>query len=96
MPVSKDGYWPLYVSLYGGNGEEVIGWLNFATTNNTPVGTVAWTKTGWTNAIFAGGFTNQSDLIASQYLKPTNTTILDFDYGFGSLTLSNADASFLE
>ncbi len=93
VPVSKDGYWPLYVSLYGGNGE-VMGWLNFATTNNTPVGTVSWIKTGWTNAIFAGGFTNQADIIASQYLRPTNTTILDFNYGFGSLTLSNASGSF--
>ena len=92
VPLSKDGLLPFYASLYGGNGE-VLGWLNFNATNNTPSGTVSWIKTGWTNAIFAGGYTNQGPIIASQYVKPTTGTILDYQYGFGQLTFTNADQS---
>ena len=67
--VSKDGYWPFYVPLYGGAGS-LWGWNYF--TNQT---IVSAPMTSWINATntaktaaYRSGFTNQqADIIASFY-----------------------------
>jgi hypothetical protein len=57
-PVSTNGYWPLYVSLYAGKGS-LLGWINFT---NLPAsrlnGTVSWIKTGAYGPYYGKGFTN--------------------------------------
>jgi hypothetical protein len=72
--VSKDGYWPFYVPLYGGEGS-LWGWNYF--TNQT---IISAPFTSWINvtnttqtAVYRSGFTNQhAGLIASFYTSTNN------------------------
>jgi hypothetical protein len=53
----------------------MIGWLQLATNNLgnlRPEGEVTWIKTGWTNTLYSGGFTNPDvAILASRWLTPT-------------------------
>ena len=64
-PISTNGGWPLYVSLYAGKGS-LSGWINFA---NLPAsrlnGTVSWIKTGTYGPYYAKGFTNDMSALGS-------------------------------
>ncbi len=64
-PISTNGGWPLYVSLYAGKGS-LSGWINFA---NLPAsrlnGTVSWIKTGTYGPYYAKGFTNVMSALGS-------------------------------
>ena len=62
-PVSKDGNWPLYASLYGNNAGSCIGWVTLSTTNAT--GLVDWfapTTSGYS------AFSTTLDLIGSKFV----------------------------
>ncbi|MFN7138115.1 MAG: immunoglobulin domain-containing protein [Limisphaerales bacterium] len=50
----------------------VIGWLTLTNggTAASPQGYVQWTKTGWTNQLYAGGFTNEAEVVGSLYVPP--------------------------
>lgn len=56
----------------------MLGWIDFATnqpaekTTLAPLGDVSWIKTGWTNTIYAGGFSNVSASIGSWYAPPVS------------------------
>ena len=72
--VSKDGLWPLYVSLYGGKGS-LWGWIYF--TNNTITNAVALSWINETNtskrAVYRSGFTNQDATLMGELYVSTNT-----------------------
>ncbi|MGP8200558.1 MAG: leucine-rich repeat domain-containing protein [Limisphaerales bacterium] len=58
--VSQDGYWPLYVNLYGGKGS-LWGWnyfTNHTLTNDSPISWINATNSART-AVYRSGFTNQ-------------------------------------
>ena len=93
VPISKNGVWPLYASLYGAKGL-VVGTITFR-----PVaylsdldGDVNWFRPANAKAkTFALGFTNQIALIGSKYVTPPKgTAALQFGPTVGALTVSIA------
>jgi hypothetical protein len=78
--VSKDGYWPFYVPLYGGNGS-LWSWNCFTNTNGAMI--IFSTNASWINgtnaneaAVYRSGFTNeQASIIGSAYTS-TNKPLL--------------------
>jgi hypothetical protein len=71
--ISKDGYWPLYVSLYGGNGS-LWGTNLFISRTITNLSALSWINA--TNpaktALYRSGFTNQQAMVAGEFYIPTN------------------------
>ncbi len=81
--VSANGQWPLYVSLYGGQGQ-LIGWLTF--TNSTVSGDVSWIKNPIANAKFyRNGFDYDATAIGSVY----QSAAFNFNPGLLMLTGGN-------
>jgi hypothetical protein len=79
--VSKDGYWPFYVSLYGGNGS-LWGWNQFtnriiqtAVRSDTPSLGLSWNNFGNSSAraLYGSGFTNQEARLTGGLYVPTST-----------------------
>jgi hypothetical protein len=72
--VSKDGYWPLYVSLYGGKGS-LWGWNYFTNHTITNASSLSWiNKTNSSKtAVYRSGFTNQEATITGGRYVSTNT-----------------------
>ncbi len=54
--VSRDGYVPLFASLYGGKGL-LLGWINLDLTNNSGTG-LAWIHPPRRTGLYQAGFTN--------------------------------------
>jgi hypothetical protein len=72
--VSQDGYWPLYVSLYGGKGS-LWGWNYFASYNITAPSGLSWinaTNSSKT-AVYRSGFTNQQATLTGWSYLPGQT-----------------------
>jgi hypothetical protein len=58
VPVSQDGYIPLYASLYGGKGL-LLGWINLNVTNTNADTSLAWIRPAGNNfKPYTNGFTN--------------------------------------
>jgi PKD repeat protein len=71
-PVSKYGQWPLYASLYGGQGV-LWGWLTF--TNGADVGgTAAWTKQPMKTQYYPAGFSLSAQTLGARYFAPARGT----------------------
>lgn len=68
-PVSKHGQWPLYASLYSGQGV-LWGWLAFT----TPPGTVAWVKLPENTAYYPTGFSLAAEAVGARYSPPGKGT----------------------
>jgi hypothetical protein len=69
--VSKDGYWPLYVSLYGGRGS-LWGWNLFTNQTIISAPVVSWineTNSSKT-AVYRPGFTNEGATLTGQRYVP--------------------------
>ena len=82
VALSKNGYWPFYLSLYGGKGS-VVNWLTFT---NRPMdnlnGDGIWIKTSQAvTPLYPKGFTNAPAFHGSIYRVPLGTRILDFTNG---------------
>ncbi len=90
--VSANGQWPLYVSLYGGQGQ-LIGWLTF--TNSSVGGDVSWAKNPIANAKFyRNGFDYDATAIGSIY----HSAVFNFNPGLLLLTagdLANSISNLL-
>jgi hypothetical protein len=76
--VSKDGYWPFYVPLYGGAGSL---WGTNCFTNHTLIAApfLSWinpAKAGQT-ALYRDGFTNEQTAIIGSFYTPTNRPLLN-------------------
>jgi len=101
--ISKTGAWPFYAPMYfyaradGGNPPQLggivksyhgslIGWLYV--TNNSVYGDLVWSKVGWTNGYYDGGFTNMQTIVGSGYIKPASPTLI-FDVVNGGLGDTN-------
>jgi hypothetical protein len=86
--VSSEGQWPLYVSLYGGQGS-ILGWLSF-TTDGGIGGQTGWFKLPQATAkLYPGGFTNGAEAMGSAYRYNNDLPILNFTAG--QLSLLNGD-----
>lgn len=90
--ISRDGVWPLYVSLYSGKGV-VLGWVTFATgTTNDLTGTASWVKESTAGGVYSGGFTNDFAVTGSTYDEPALGTRA-LALSSGTITLSGGDLS---
>jgi len=88
--ISKEGQWPLYVSLYSAHGF-IIGWLDFTNEPNSDLGgTVAWLKMPrpFTSS-YTSGFAIQSESVGSLYFFTNGTPVLPLNEGKGELVLEN-------
>jgi plastocyanin len=82
--VSKAGFWPLYVALYGGKGSTLSGVT--VATNPPPAaslaGFVSWIKPAMPTARYnPAGFTNRLALEGSLYQPPGTNKVLEIDMG---------------
>jgi hypothetical protein len=85
--LSKDGYWPLFNSLYGGQGL-LIGWMQF--TNQAVNGTVDWLKPkGTFLKAFSSNFTNSVTATGVIYKNPAHGSALNLTSGTLNLSLGN-------
>jgi len=75
VPVSKNGQWPLYASLYGGQGV-LWGWLTF--TNASGLGSpVAWVKLPAKTQYYPAGFSLTAQALGTRYFPlGTGTNVL--------------------
>jgi glucose/arabinose dehydrogenase len=76
VPLSKNGAWPLYVSLYGGRGS-AIGWILITNSAQPDLGgRVSWSRPpGPKPKVHTNGFAMDSLLIGSAYRAPGTNTI---------------------
>jgi hypothetical protein len=78
--LAANGQLPVYVNLYRGKGS-LFGWLTFTNTatNDIP-GLLLWTrKDGVPGNYYPGGFTNETQTLASRYTPPAKgTAVLGF------------------
>jgi hypothetical protein len=87
-PLSKDGEWPLYLSLYKGNGS-ALSWMNFANRTNDDInGALNWIKLPSAGGQFyPAGFTRQYDAVGSAYAGGGSTLQLTA----GNIVFSGGD-----
>lgn len=85
--VAQNGYWPLYVNLYGGHGS-LWGWNYFSNHTLTAPFALSWINA--TNpsktALYRPGFTNQQETLTGGLYVPTNPLPIDF-----TVTLEGGD-----
>src|SRR5206468_1464205 len=88
VPLSKDGLWPLYASLYTGKGV-VLGWLMFTNGSDADLsGRVSWIKQPLApGRFYPNGFTSESLAVGSTYHPPNSATsgIVTFTNGVVAL-----------
>jgi hypothetical protein len=79
---SEQGLWPVYVSLYGGNGM-LLGWLTFTNEPDRDIdGVLNWFKPAQaTSATYKAGFTNQIEAAGSAYSVTSGEPILNLSNG---------------
>ncbi len=89
--VSKNGDWPFFVSLYGGQGT-ILGWLTFQTTpTNDLSGDLVWIKPGIATAKFyPAGFNFATSALGFRYHRPATGSTL-FNFTNGTLVLDGGD-----
>jgi hypothetical protein len=86
--VSKNGYWPFYLSVYSGQGM-LISWLAFTNLPGSDLnGLLDWVKPAIANAAYyPAGFTQECGAVGSAYVQPPKQYAL-------ALTLTNAHLGF--
>jgi hypothetical protein len=92
VPISANGQWPLYISLYGGKGS-VLSWITFANQiTNQLTGLLNWTKpTVLTSKYYPMGFIHESDVHGSSYRPPTGTTNRVLNWSDGQVVLTGGN-----
>jgi len=83
--VSKDGYWPMYVSLYGGKGS-LWSWnvvANKSISANPGASWINATNSAKTAAL-RSGFTNQAAAVVGAWYSATNNPLFGFTNGVAS------------
>ena len=84
--VSATGRWPLYVSLYGGQGQ-ILGWLTFSEAQ-TLSGAIHWTRPPLFNAkYYPDGFDIDSAVLGSVYQLPPLPSRLVLGFTSGAVEL---------
>jgi hypothetical protein len=96
--LSKDGEWPLYASLYSGNGS-ALGWLTISPAGGLGEslpdidGLVNWIKLPQSTAnLYPNGFTNQTEGVGSTYTFTRGISLLNFTEGLVCLSKGNLAA----
>jgi hypothetical protein len=76
VPLSKNGAWPFYVSLYGGRGS-ALGWILITNSAQPDLGgRLSWSRPpGPKPKVHTNGFALDSLLIGSAYRSPGTNTI---------------------
>ena len=70
VPVSRAGWWPMYVPLYAGKGM-VLSWVQLSTNGVKSVaGDVVWTKNPAPGKYYTNGFALGTTLEGGQYVAP--------------------------
>ncbi len=84
--LSQQGWWPMYVNLYGGKGS-LWAWNYF--TNHSISSSVSWINGGnaAANAVLRAGFTNQSAALAAFWYNPLAQPLLGLTNGNATLDL---------
>jgi hypothetical protein len=93
VPVSKNGEWPFFVSLYAGKGS-ILGWITNLTAGDFE-GSVNWSKPALTTQkYYPAGFNNTYSMIGSRYAAPVGATnrVLDLTNALVSFTGGNLQA----
>jgi hypothetical protein len=96
VALSKDGEWPLYLSLYAGRGS-LLGWVTLTNQDASDLNgpRVSWTKPALTTTkYYPQGFQVESPLIGSRYVPPLGATnrVLDITNGIVTFTGGNLAA----
>lgn len=97
VPLSKDGRWPLYVSLYGGKGS-ILSRVTLHT-NPPPAtsfsGDMTWNRPALPRAkYYPEGFGRTIEVIGSVYEPPGTNKVVDIDLGMVSFEGGNLSAEF--
>jgi hypothetical protein len=98
VPVSRDGRWPLYASLYTGKGS-VWGWLAFDAYDpaRSLQGELSWIKPAQLGIkYYPAGFTNEVTAVGSRYTQPAGLTnrVIHLTNGVVSFEGGNLSAPF--
>ncbi|HMP84530.1 MAG TPA: hypothetical protein PKA41_17690, partial [Verrucomicrobiota bacterium] len=77
VPVSKDGYWPMYIPLYKGNGM-LVSWLAITNPPKPDItGVLNWIKQPDAAArYYRSGHTNVIEVVGATYVKPAATSFV--------------------
>jgi hypothetical protein len=82
VPVSRDGYVPVYASLYSSKGL-LLGWINLLEPTNAPDG-LAWVHPAGRPGLFTAAFTSTNQIALSPWTNPpaggnlpTNLVVLE-------------------
>jgi Divergent InlB B-repeat domain len=93
-PLSKNGVWPVYASLYLGQGS-VLSWMTFANHASDDLsGALSWIKLPvMTSRYYPGGFTTAVMASGSKFVKPVLTTDLIINMPSGVVDFSGGNLS---
>jgi len=81
VPVSQEGDWPLYVSLYSGQGS-LMAWLKFTLPAGLTNTAASWIKpANPAGKYYPGGFTNVCEMAGSSYLYVKTNRVLALTNG---------------
>jgi hypothetical protein len=91
--VSQDGWWPMYINLYGGKGS-LWGWNCFTNGGLATNSTVSWINGGNSSrtAALTSGFTNEAAALIGFPYSPTNEPLFGFTNGEVVLDLLSSSA----
>ncbi len=95
VALAADGSWPLYISLYAGQGS-IVGWVSVnASAPNALLATngLLWTRPAQPKPPYAGGFTNRFVVLGSPYVAPSTNRVLHLDAGVVILAHGNLPQS---
>jgi glucose/arabinose dehydrogenase len=97
VPLSGNGAWPLYVSLYRGRGS-LLGWINITTSPEPDLGgLVSWSRpAGPSPKVHTNGFALDSMLIGSFYRAPGTDTIFGLTSAVVVFSGGNLNESFTD
>jgi hypothetical protein len=95
VPVSKNGEWPFFVSLYSGKGS-ILGWITNVIDGDFE-GNVNWSKPALTTQkYYPAGFNNTYTMIGSRYTTPVGATnrVLEVSNALVTFTGGNLLSAF--
>jgi hypothetical protein len=70
VPISTQGQWPFYLSLYKAGGS-ALGWFSLSPADGEITGLTSWIKPALVSRYYAAGLTNETMVTGSAYVPPT-------------------------
>jgi hypothetical protein len=92
VPTSRDGQWPLYLSLYSGTGS-VLSWLTVTNRATDDIrGLLSWIKeSSIKSKLYAEGFTNECNVVGSEFIAPPKGSLRVLNLTQAELTFAGGD-----